>query len=95
MQKKKTRLIFHAKHAIDDTIRQIIEQLRMQGHAIDVRVTWEAGDAKILAQEATNAGIDTLVAGGGDGTLNAIFSGILTSQVATFPSVAILPLGYS
>ena len=90
---KKTRLILQAKHAMDESIHSAIEQLRMQGHSIDVRVSWESGDIETLATEATLASIDTLVAGGGDGTLNAVVAGILNSQAPTLPSVAVLPLG--
>ena len=43
---------------------------RVCPRSIDVRVTWEGGDASRYAVEAVNDGVDVVVACGGDGTLN-------------------------
>ncbi|SHL22305.1 lipid kinase YegS [Roseibium suaedae] len=94
------RVILHGKAAGRDDVRSAIEKLRSKGHEVSVRVTWEEGDAIRYAREALeNAdrdGIDTLVAGGGDGTLNQVV-GAVCSQVSGADSVpfsfGLLPLG--
>ncbi len=48
-----------------------------------------AGDARVLAQRAVAEGCRTLVAAGGDGTINDVVNGIVGSDVA----LGILPVG--
>ena len=43
-----------------------------RGIALDVRVTWEAGDAERYVSEAIADGVDTIIAAGGDGTLSEV-----------------------
>lgn len=91
------RLILHAKAAADAAIRTAVETLRADGAELDVRVTWEPGDAARIAEEALQAGIETLIAGGGDGTLNEVITGLLTAHPGAsaddLPSIALIPLG--
>ncbi|MEP3259830.1 MAG: lipid kinase YegS, partial [Roseibium sp.] len=62
------RLILHGKAAARDDVRAAVSAVRERGHKVSVRVTWEAGDAQRLVQEALleakREKIDTLVAGG-------------------------------
>ena len=53
------------------------------------RVTWEAGDGAELAREAVAAGVDTVVACGGDGTVNEVLNGLDGSDVP----MGIVPIG--
>ena len=39
------RLVLHGKAAGRSEIRKAVETVRQDGHKIDVRVTWEAGDS--------------------------------------------------
>jgi len=71
------RLILHGKAALDREVRKGVESLRDEGHRIGVRVTWEVGDAHRMAREARADGVDVVVAGGGDGTLNEVVHGLL------------------
>ena len=52
--------------------------MRTDGHRVEVRVTWEPGDATRLTAEAVaqaaQGNIDCIVAGGGDGTINEVFA---------------------
>lgn len=89
------RLILNGKSAGDEDVRSAVAALRARGVRIDVRVTWEAGDAERYAAEALTEPVDTIIAAGGDGTLNAVVS-ILAAQSASadvLPSLALLPLG--
>jgi diacylglycerol kinase family enzyme len=62
------RIILHGKAAGDAGLRSAVHTLRQAGHVVEVRVTWEPGDAQRLTTEAVaEAGsgkIDCIVAGG-------------------------------
>jgi lipid kinase YegS len=85
-------LILHAKAAGDPAVREAVEWLRQQGAAVDVRVTWEAGQAALFAKEAAERGVEIVVAGGGDGTINEVVQGLLSGG-EKIPALAVLPLG--
>lgn len=87
------RLILHGKAADREPIREAVKQIRAAGHKLEVRVTYEAGDAPRFAKEAAADGVDTVVAGGGDGTLNEVVAGILDGTGPPRCSVGLLPLG--
>ncbi|CAH1665001.1 lipid kinase YegS [Chelatococcus asaccharovorans] len=93
----KLRIILHGKAAGDLRVRQAVRSLRRDGHGIGVRVTYEAGDAARMAQEAVEAArhgdVDVIVAGGGDGTVNEVFSAGLAAHPPDHCSFGILPLG--
>ncbi len=54
-----------------------------------MRVTKAPGDARNVAEEAVREGFTTIVAAGGDGTINEVVNGIAGSDVA----LGILPVG--
>lgn len=56
---------------------------------MDVRVTWEAGDASRFAREAAPANPRAVIAAGGDGTVNEVLNGLHGSDVP----LGIIPLG--
>lgn len=60
------------------------------GYLLSIRRTAAAGDARRIAEEAGGA-YDTVVAVGGDGTLNEVISGLQT--LAHPPVVGYLPQG--
>ncbi len=72
MQGRKAMLILHGKQAMNEELRSAVLDLRDTGWVLDVRVTWEAGDAQRLVGEALTAGYSHIVAGGGDGTLRDV-----------------------
>jgi lipid kinase YegS len=67
--------------------------MREEGHALEVRCTWEGGDAERFAQESVADGVDVLVAGGGDGTLHEVVNGLMKAEPAAEIAVGVLPLG--
>lgn len=87
------RLIINGKSAGDPALRAAVEQIREVGHKLDVRVTWEAGDAKRYAEEAVNEGIDVVIAGGGDGTINEVAGGMLSATQSLSTALAVVPYG--
>ena len=66
------RLILNGKSAGNDELRDAVGHWRGQGVQLEVRVTWEDGDAERYVSEAINHGVDVIVAAGGDGTLSAV-----------------------
>ena len=91
MRERKAMLILHGKHAMNEEVRSAVGGLRERGWALDVRLTWEAGDAQRLVTEALGAGFRQLVAGGGDGTLRDVAEAM--AQTCPDASLALLPLG--
>ncbi|MDR0209313.1 MAG: lipid kinase YegS [Pseudomonas putida] len=91
MDERKAMLILHGKQAMNDEVRSAVGALRERGWTLEVRLTWEAGDAQRLVAEALAAGVRQIVAGGGDGTLRDVAEAM--AQTPGGVSLALLPLG--
>jgi lipid kinase YegS len=90
-RRKRVRLILNGKVAGNDALRAAVARQRAAGHRIEVRVTWEKGDARRFVSEVGE--VDLLIAAGGDGTLNEVLHGLMDISQATRPILAIVPLG--
>lgn len=85
------RLILHGARMDRPEVRESVERLRAKGHDVEVRVTWEAGDAGRFARAAAAAGnARVVVAAGGDGTVSEVAAALAGLDG---PALAILPLG--
>ena len=95
MPSPRWRLILNGKSAGDDALRDAVSTLRGRGIALDVRVTWEAGDAERYVSEAIADGADTLIAAGGDGTLSEVAATLAhrDEPAAQLPMLGLVPLG--
>lgn len=91
MSERKALLILHGKQALNETVRAAVQNKRDQGWELAVRMTWEAGDARRLVDEALAAGYRQIVAGGGDGTLRDIAEAMAVNS--TRASLVLMPLG--
>lgn len=89
------RLILNGKSAGDDALRDAVATMRQRGIALDVRVTWEAGDAERYVSEAIADGADTIIAAGGDGTLSEVATTLAhrDEPAAQLPGLGLVPLG--
>ncbi len=89
------RLILNGKSAGDDGVRDAVAALRGSGVRLDVRVTWEHGDGERYVDEAITDGVDTVIAGGGDGTLSEVATALAHRDEAAdaLPALGLLPLG--
>lgn len=89
------RLILNGKSAGNEAVREAVAAMRRQGVQLDVRVTWEGGDAGRYVAEAIADGVDTVIAGGGDGTLSEVASALADrdQDADALPTLALLPLG--
>ena len=81
-RKRHIALVLHGARAEFAGLRHVVEWMRAKGHVVRVRVTWERGDGAVLAREAVDAGADTVVAWGGDGTVNEVVNGLEGAGVA-------------
>ncbi|QHB34649.1 lipid kinase YegS [Yersinia canariae] len=88
-----TLLILNGKEAGNQDVRNAVKNLREEGATLHVRVTWEQGDAKRYVEEAAVLAVETVIAGGGDGTINEVASALITLPEENRPSLGILPLG--
>ncbi len=86
-------LILNGKSAALDELRSAVKKLRQQSHDIQVRVTWEKGDAVRYVQEAVNINAATVIAGGGDGTINEVATALAELAPEHRPALGVLPLG--
>ena len=90
---KTIRVILNGKGAANPDVRAAIYRIRNEGQPLEVRCTWEGGDAARFAREAVSDGIDVLVAGGGDGTIHEVVNGLMEGDGPGDQSLGILPLG--
>ena len=88
-------LILHGKAAAREEVRAAVAAIRTEGLRVDVRVTWEGGDAERFARQAASEGFGIVMAGGGDGTVNQVVTGLVAAagETKNLPHLAVLPLG--
>lgn len=92
---RRWRLILNGKSAGDEPLREAVKTIRDRGVRLSVRVSWEDGDAERYVGEAIEDGVDTIIAGGGDGTLSAVAT-VLAHRDAgadALPSIGVIALG--
>lgn len=86
-------LILNGKSADNALLREAVSLLRTEGVELHVRVTWEKGDAERYVEEAVSLGVATVIAGGGDGTINEVATALHKTAGENAPALGILPLG--
>lgn len=93
--RKRWRLIVNGKSAGDEPLRAAVHAMRGRGIALDVRVTWEGGDAERYVAEAIADGVDTIVAAGGDGTLSEAATTLAhrDAPAESLPTLGLVPMG--
>jgi lipid kinase YegS len=91
--KRSLRIVLNGKSAELPAVREAVLHCRKQGHNVEVRVTWEGGQAEEFAEEAARAGCEIVVAAGGDGTVSAVAAGVLKAGEQATTAIGIIPLG--
>lgn len=76
-------------------VRQVMAFLDGQGFPSSMLTTQYPGHARELATTAAAQGIDTVIVLGGDGTVNEVVNGLLTSGQGPIPHIGIIPSGSS
>jgi diacylglycerol kinase (ATP) len=70
----------------------VIKEMIGSLDGVDLALTERSGHAKTLAQQALEDGYDILVAAGGDGTINEVINGIMTSGKSGV-KLGVIPIG--
>lgn len=92
MSRQKIRFIINpisGKSHRNDLPKQIERILNLDRFEYDIKVSEYAGHAKLLAQEAIDAGYDIIAAAGGDGTINEVGTRLIGTDIA----LAVIPCG--
>ena len=87
------RIILNGKKAGYETVRSAISTVREKYRALEVRVTYEYGDVERFVREAHREGVERLIIGGGDGSVNEIVNALAKLPREERPELAIVPLG--
>jgi len=72
-------------------IARVVETFRAAGVEVEASATTHAGSAIQQAREAASAGFDTVIACGGDGTVNEALNGVLGASSSV--ALGVVPLG--
>jgi lipid kinase YegS len=88
-------LVLNGKASTREDVRAAVAAIRGAGARLEVRVTYDPGDGARFAREAAEQGFDVVIAGGGDGTVNQVASGMIAAPAGegSSPKLAVLPLG--
>ena len=88
-------LVINGKAAGDDALRGAVVAMRDRGVHVDVRVTWEPGDGAREVDEAIAAGVDAVIAAGGDGTLSEVATALAGRDAGPgeLPTLGLVPMG--
>ena len=87
-------LILHRKSADLPAVKQAVNAVIKSGIPLRVRIPWNKKDKKLVVREACDAGAKRIIAGGGDGTINALVNALIGNGKKPPKTVlGILPLG--
>ncbi len=87
-------LILHRKSANEPLVKEAVKYVRSKGIDLGVRIPWNKKAKPKVVKEAITDGAKRVIAGGGDGTINAIVNA-LVGKGKKKPKVGmgVLPLG--
>lgn len=91
-RKRRVLVVCNRPAEADEAFAAAIEESRSRGHEVTVRPIDHPSEASRLTEEAIDAGVDTVVAAGGDGTLHGVLNGVLKGNRAAC-SVGLVPFG--
>ncbi len=91
--RRRLRVVLNGKSAQSPEVREGVMACRQAGHHVEVRVTWEGGQAAEFAEEAARAGYEIVIAAGGDGTVSDVVAGVLAAGEASQTAIGVMPLG--
>ena len=86
-------VILKGGRASGKRLETAVDAVRRHGHRVEVQVTSQAVGAAELSRQAVEEGIDVVVAGGGDGTVNEVVNGLFAASREPDVTMAVLPLG--
>ena len=69
-------LILHRKSSNEPSVKEAVKFVRSQGIDLRVRIPWNKKDKPRVVKEALADGASRIIAGGGDGTINAVVNAL-------------------
>ena len=92
--KEKNYLILHRKSANEEYVKDAIRTVRKEGHDLRVLVPYNKKEKPRIVREALKQGAERIIAGGGDGTINAVANAIIgKGKIKPAVTLGIFPLG--
>lgn len=86
-----TVVVVNPSSGSEDHVESVSERAEQRGYTLEL--TEEAGDAIRFAQEAAERGAGTVVAAGGDGTVNEVVRGIDQADALSEVTLGVIPAG--
>ena len=74
-------LILHRKSANEPAIKEAVKHVRSKGIDLRVRIPWNKKAKPRVVKEAIARGAKRVIAGGGDGTINAVVNALVGKYV--------------
>lgn len=90
---ERTVLLLHRKSANEERVKAAIKEVRKEGHEFRVLVPYNKAEKPRVVREALDGGAQRIIAGGGDGTINAVADALVRSGAASEVTLGICPLG--
>jgi lipid kinase YegS len=92
--KSRICLVLHRKSANEPVVKEAVKYVRGQGIDLRVRIPWNKKDKPRIVKEALADGAKRVIAGGGDGTINAVANALVgKAKKPAKATLGILPLG--
>ena len=86
-------LVLHKKSCTRPEVKAAVKHARQSGIDVNVYIPWNGKALRRFVRRAIKAGTERIVAGGGDGTLNAVVNAMMKRDRSQKVSLGILPLG--
>lgn len=91
---KNITLILHRKSADRPEVKEAVKAVIKSGIPLKVLIPWNKKDKPVIVREAIAAGAERIIAGGGDGTINAVVNALVgKAKKPPHVELGILPLG--
>ncbi len=70
-------LIVHKKSANEEVVKAAVKTVQKEGIDLRVLVPWDQKENLRIIRNALGKGVERIIAGGGDGTINAIVNSLV------------------